>query len=196
MELNEYNINKAYFINKIIDFQKIVSSSILYKGNILRKQWSLKDMQMLYRNKEYTTHHNALTDAIMLKDIFIAFNSKKELNHEYLKKFIDVKIIEEKQRKEAFNKAKETYFSSNKFKTYLGNKQHLLLNKQFLKKYKIDKKFYNSNKIVVACNNDKIDIFYVINNDTISHLALILNVYNFSSIKRYLNNLDKVQTFA
>ena len=37
---------------------------------------------------------------------------------------------------------------------------------------------------------------YEINNDTISHLALILNVYNFSSIKRYLNNLDKVQTFA
>ena len=83
---------------KIIDLQEIVSNSIRYEDKVIKKQWSLKDMQILYNNPEYIDHHNALTDAIMLKDIYVAYMTNKDLNLSYLNIFIEKIKQEELER--------------------------------------------------------------------------------------------------
>ena len=56
----------------------------------------------------------------------------------------------------------------------------------------IKRKYYNCKKIIVTINNGKIDIFYVLNKDDLGHLPIILDLYNFRKVKKYLNNLSKI----
>lgn len=192
MRNNSYIGKMKDEFKNIIDLQEIVSNSIKYNNKIIKKQWSLKDMQILYKNQEYNNHHNALVDAIMLKDIYIAFTMKKELDMCYLNIFIEKNIQEEKKKLSDFENSKLSYFKPNRMETYLNPKGWNIINREFLKKYPMIKhKYYHCKKIIVTINNEKIDFFYILNKDDLGHLHLMLNSQNFRKIKRYLNNLSK-----
>lgn len=193
IKTNSYKGKLKYEFKKIINLQEIISNSIRYNNKIIKKQWSLKDMQILYKNPEYENHHNALIDAIMLKDIYIAYENNKELDKDYLNIFIEKNKKEEEIRHSDFQQMKENYYKPNRMETYINPKGWDSINREFLKNYPmIKRKYYNCKKIIVTINNGKIDIFYVLNKDDLGHLPIILDLYNFRKVKKYLNNLSKI----
>lgn len=192
MKTNEYTGKLRPVFRKITDLQSIISRSIQYNNTIIKKQWSLKDMQTIYGTQNREGHHNALVDSLMLMDIYIAYKTNKPLNMEFLNVFITESIRNEAERKTDYEESKVSYFKPNRMETYIYTKGWSTLNRDFLKNYPmIKKKYYNCKKIIVTINNEKIDFFYVLNKDDLGHLHLVLNPYNFRKIKRYLNNLEK-----
>lgn len=192
MKHNLYNGKLKKEFKQIIDLQEIVSNSIKHNNKVIKKQWALKDVQILYNNIDYENHHNALVDAIMLKDIYLSFYNKKSLNVNYLQTFIEKSEQEETQRLQDFEDSKNNYFKLNRIETYINLKGWSAINREFLKKYPMIKhKYYNCKKIIVTINNNKIDIFYILNKDDLGHLHLILDINNFRRIRKYLNNLNK-----
>ena len=195
MRANSYVGKLKNEFKRIVDLQEIISNNIKHNNKIIKKQWSLKDMQILYNNPEYKNHHNALVDAIMLKDVYIAYKTNRSLNLSYLNIFIEKNEKEEKIRLEDFENSKMNYYKPNRIETYLNPKGWDAINKEFLKNFPtIKQKYYNCKKIIVTINNEKIDFFYILNKDDLGHLHLKLDLYNFRKIKKYLNNLNKTGT--
>lgn len=192
MKLNEYVGELKPVFRKIVDLQHIISKSIRYNNVVIKSQWSLKDMQTIYNTPDRVGHHNAMVDALMLMDIYIAYKNNKPVNMEFLNIFITQNIKDEAERHLDYEKSKTSYFKPNRMETYIYTKGWSTLNRDFLKNYPmIKKKYYNCKKIIVTINNEKIDIFYVLNKEDLGHLHLVLSPYNFRKIKRYLNNLEK-----
>lgn len=193
IKTNSYKGKLKQEFKNIVNLQEIVSNSIKYNNKIIKKQWALKDMQILYNNPIYENHHNALVDAIMLKDIYLAFEKNKELDKDYLNIFIKKQQKEEETRLADFKLTIENYYKPNRMETYINPKGWNSINKEFLKNYPmIKKKYYSCKKIIITINNGKVDIFYILNKNDLGHLPIIVDLYNFRKIKKYLNNLGKL----
>lgn len=193
MKTNSYDGELRKIFKNIVDLQEVVSNSIRYDGMVIKKQWSLKDMQILYNNPQYENHHNAMVDAVMLKDVYVAYKSHKDLNKDYLNGFIRKNEEEKHTREEDFETAKKNYYCPNRIETYNSLKGWDGINREFLKKYpSINIKYYNCKKIIVTIKDGKIDFYYVLNKDDVGHLRLIIDPYNFRRIRRYIGSLDRI----
>lgn len=192
MKTNDYSGKLRSVFRRIVDLQAIISRNIRYDNFVIKQQWSLKDMQIIYDTPKREGHHNALIDSLMLMDIYIAYEGCHEMNQQYLNTFITKNIKAQEERIIDYEDSKISYFKPNRMETYMDPKGWVTLNKDFLKYYPmIKKKYYGSKKIIVTINNGKIDFFYVLNKDDLGHLHLILDAHNFRRIRKYLNNLGK-----
>lgn len=201
-EIKRHNYNGPFnkIYKQIINIQPEISKTIKYKKEIIRIQWGLFDLIKLYSIKKYTKQdHNALTDALMLKDVYFAYISQKKPNNEFLKEvWLDKKekehklLLEKKENIDIYLKSKLqihiTELNSSNF--YGATKDFLLFLGYALEDIaKIRKS--TEIKIIFNHNNKEIKIYYFIKNEIKLLTCIDVNVDNFKKVKRYINFLKR-----
>ena len=201
-EIKRHNYNGPFnkIYKQIINIQPEISKTIKYKKEIIKIQWGLFDLIKLYSIKKYTKQdHNALTDALMLKDVYFAYISQKKPNNEFLMEvWLDKKekehklLLEKKGNIDMYLKSKLqihiTELNSSNF--YGATKDFLLFLGYALEDIaKIRKS--TEIKIIFNYSNKEIKIYYFIKNEIKLLTCIDVNVDNFKKIKKYINFLKK-----
>ena len=192
--INHYNGDFKHRLSMINNIQPVISSSIKFNNEIIRKQWSLMDMHHLLNTKEYETHHNALTDAIMLKDIYIAYKEKTAVNQEYLQPFVERHNAEKKKRLDLLQQALNDFYYPSREYHFSLKPDSFGIHRTFLQKYKcahnISKK---CNQVIVSIDIDSVTFTYFNKEKILVSLIIPLTINNFSKIRRYILTLEKKQ---
>lgn len=88
-KINRYSGGFEYIRDKIVNIQKRICCTITYKGRVIKSVWNLQNVKKIYNLPVSTHQHNALYDARDLRDIFLAFKSKKSKNNQLIKYFYE-----------------------------------------------------------------------------------------------------------
>lgn len=88
-KINRYEGEFKQIRDKIVNIQKRICCTITYNGNVIKSVWNLQNVKRIYNLPVSTNQHNALYDARDLRDVFLAFKSKKSKNIKLIKHYYE-----------------------------------------------------------------------------------------------------------
>lgn len=163
---------KNNFVKKFIDIQPYLCNTIKYKNELISNQFSLSDMQKIFKTKSINAH-NALDDAKALAIIYKMVKKRYPKDQEFLKYLFYDKY------KRTILDVKSSYFANNIEKEKLVNLKSYLIN--------VDERYRNVFKLKkdkMIINDSSYEIKELI---FVTYVRKNKNIYKFT-INIYHNN--------
>lgn len=88
-KITRYSGEFEYIRDKIVNIQKRICCNITYQGKVIKSVWNLQNVKKIYNLPVSMHQHNALYDARDLRDVFLAFKSKRPKNNKLIKYFYE-----------------------------------------------------------------------------------------------------------